>query len=51
MISAVNRVESVSDRMTYTVLRVRWCDIIVLSVHAPKEDKSGDVKYSFYEEL
>jgi hypothetical protein len=30
---------------------VRWCNIIVLSVHAPTEDKTDDVKDSFYEEL
>jgi exonuclease III len=33
------------------MLRGRWCHIIVLNVHAPIEDKTDDVKYSFYEEL
>jgi hypothetical protein len=28
-----------------------WCNIIVLNVHAPCEDKSDDVKDRFYEEL
>ena len=37
--------------MSYIVLRGRWCNIIVLNVHAPSEDKSDDSKYSFYEEL
>jgi exonuclease III len=32
-------------------LRGRWCDIIVLNVHAPAEDKRDDTKDSFYEEL
>jgi hypothetical protein len=32
-------------------LRGHWCDIIVLNVHAPTEDKIYDVKDSFYEEL
>jgi hypothetical protein len=41
----------VSDRMPYIILRVRWCNIFVLNVHAPCENKSGDVKDSFYEEL
>jgi hypothetical protein len=50
MISAVKRVESVSDRMSYIVLRGRWFHIIVLNVHAPTEDKTDDVKDSFYEE-
>jgi len=50
-ISAVKRVEFVSDRMSYIVLRVRWCIIIVLNVHAPSDEKSGDSKESFYMEL
>jgi hypothetical protein len=49
--SAVNRAEFVSDRMSYIILRSRWCHIIVLNVHAPTEDKTDDVKGSFYEEL
>jgi hypothetical protein len=32
----------------YVILRGRWCHIIV---HAPTEDKTDDVKDSFYEEL
>jgi hypothetical protein len=36
--------------MSYISLRGRWCDII-LNVHAPTEDKCGDTKDSFYEEL
>jgi hypothetical protein len=35
---------------TYMTLRGRWCDIIVLNVHAPSEDKFKDMKDSFYEE-
>ena len=37
--------------MSYIVLRGRWCNIIVLNVHAPSEDKNYDSKDSFYEEL
>jgi exonuclease III len=32
-------------------LKGRWCDIIVLNVHAPTEDKDDDIKDSFYGEL
>ena len=32
------------------VLRGRWCNIIVMNVHAPSE-KSDDSKESFYEIL
>jgi hypothetical protein len=39
IMSAVKRVEFVSDRMSYIILRSRWCNIIVLNVHAPTEDK------------
>src|SRR5215469_18913870 len=49
--SAVKRVEFVSERVLYIVLRGRWCNIIVLNVHAPSEEKSDESKDSFYEEL
>jgi exonuclease III len=51
IIAAVKRVEFVNDGMSYTILRGRWCHIIVLNVHAPTEDKTDDVKDSFYEEF
>jgi hypothetical protein len=47
IISAVKRVEFVSDRMLYLILRGRWCHIVVLNVHAPTEDKTDEVKDSF----
>ena len=37
--------------MTYVVLRGSWCNYIVLKVHSPREEKSGDSKNSFYKEL
>ena len=48
---AVRRVEFVSDRVSYIVLRGCWCNIIVLNVHAPNEEKNGDSQDSFYKEL
>jgi hypothetical protein len=51
IISAVKRVEFVSDRMSYIILRGRWCHVIVLNAPVSTEDKAYDVKYSFYEEL
>jgi hypothetical protein len=51
IISAVKRVEFVSDRMSYIIHRGCWHDIIVLNVHAPTEDKIDDMKDSFYEEV
>jgi hypothetical protein len=50
-ISAVKRVEFVSNTASYIILKGRWCDIIVLNVHAPTEDKDDFMKNSFYEEL
>jgi hypothetical protein len=46
-ILAFKRVEFVSDRMSYINLKGRWCDIIVLNVHAPTEDKDEDIKVAF----
>jgi hypothetical protein len=48
--SAVRRVQFISDKMSYVILRGRWCSII-LNRHAPCEGKSDGVKDSFYEEI
>jgi hypothetical protein len=37
--------------MLFIILRGRWCDINVLNVHAPTEDKTDDIKDRFYREL
>ncbi|PNF19373.1 hypothetical protein B7P43_G06348, partial [Cryptotermes secundus] len=37
--------------ISYIILKGRWCDIIVMNVHAPTEDKIDDIKGRFYEEL
>jgi hypothetical protein len=51
IVSADKRVEFVSDRVSYIVLRGRWCNIIILNVHVPSEEKSDELKDSFYKEL
>jgi hypothetical protein len=51
IISAIKRVEFVNDTMSYIILRGSWFHIIVLNLHAPTEDKTDDVKDSFYERL
>jgi hypothetical protein len=51
IISAVKRVEFVSGRMSYIILRGLWCDIIALNVHGSTENKTDDVKGSFCEEV
>jgi len=47
VVLAVIRVEFVSDIISYIVLRGRWCNIIVLNAHAPREKISDDSKDSF----
>jgi hypothetical protein len=47
VVPAVKRVGFVSDRMPYIVLRGRRCNIIVLNVHAPSEEKTEDPKTVF----
>jgi hypothetical protein len=51
IISAVKRVEFISGRLLYIMLRDRWCDIIVLNVHAQTEDKSDGTKDNIHVEL
>ena len=51
IIPAVKRVKSVSNRMSYIVLRGRWSNITVLNLYAPSKEKSDYSKGSFYEEL
>jgi hypothetical protein len=51
IITAVKRVQFVSDRMPYIILVSSWCHIIGLNVQAPTEDKIDYVKGIFYEEF
>jgi hypothetical protein len=51
IISAVKRVEFVSDRMSHITLNGRWCDITLLNLSALTENKDNDIKDIFYEEL
>ena len=51
IVSPVKKVEFVRDRVSYIVLRGCWCNIIGLNVRAPSEEKSDDLKDSFYKEL
>ena len=37
--------------MSYIVLRGRWCNVTVLNVRVPSEEKGDDSKDSFYEKL
>jgi hypothetical protein len=50
IISAAKMVEFVCNRMSYIIISCLWCDIIVLNVHAPTEDKTDDEKDRFYKE-
>jgi hypothetical protein len=48
IISAVKRIEFVSDRLSYIILTGCWCNIIVLNVHAPTENKIDHIKDRFF---
>jgi exonuclease III len=37
--------------MSYIILKGHWCHIFDPNIHAPTEDKTDDVKDSFYEKL
>jgi hypothetical protein len=50
-ISAVKRVEFVSDMISCIILIGRWCHIIVLNIHVRTDDKTDDMRDSFYEGL
>jgi hypothetical protein len=50
ILSVVKKVEFVSDRMSYIILRGPWCNIILLNVHATTADKIYNMK-DFYEEV
>jgi exonuclease III len=41
----------VCDRMSYIIPSGRWCDIIVLNVHALTEDKIDNMKDGFHKEI
>ena len=43
----MKRVEFVSDRLSYIVLRGRWSNIIPVNVHAPSEEKSEELEQVF----
>jgi hypothetical protein len=47
----VRKAEFVIEMMSYVILRGRKCNIIVLKVHTPCEDKGDDIKDTFYKEL
>ena len=49
--SAVKRVEFISDRLSYMVMGGRWSNIIALNVQAPSEEKSDDSKDCIGEEF
>ena len=51
LVTAVKRIEFVSDRLSYILLKGRWLHIIVVNIHAPSEEKVEEVKDSFYDEL
>ena len=48
LLSAVKRIEFVSDRLSYIVLKGRWLHVIFVNVHARSEEKREDLKIVFF---
>jgi hypothetical protein len=51
IVSAIKRLEAVSDRVSYIVMRDRWCNTIALNVQATNEKKSDDSTDGLSEEF
>jgi hypothetical protein len=51
ILPAVKRVDFVSDRMLYVVLRGHWCIVIVPNVHAKSEEKNDYSNDGLYEDF
>jgi hypothetical protein len=49
-LTTAKRVEFVCDKMSYIILRGRWCNITGVNAHVPSDTKC-DVLNSVYEEL
>jgi hypothetical protein len=47
--SAIKTEEFFSARMSYIVMKVRWCNIIAMNVHAPSEEKIDNQTTGFME--
>ena len=47
----MKRIEFVSDSLSYILLNGRGLHILVVNVHAPSEEKSEELKDSFYEDV
>ena len=39
--------EFISDRVPCIKLKGPWCDIIIVNVHVPSEDKDDDIRIAF----
>ena len=48
IVSTVKTVEFVSNRVSYIVLGGCWCNIIVLNVHGPSDEKSDNSKKTIF---
>ena len=46
-VSTARRVEYVSDRMSYIILRRRRCNIIFVNKHEPSDNQRDDSKENF----
>ena len=50
ILSAVENIEFVNERLSYVTIRTRWCNTVLINVHAPTDEANND-KVTFYDEL
>jgi len=47
----VNKFEAINERICFISLKISDQNIVIINCHAPTEDKDGETKEAFYEEL
>ena len=51
ILSAVQNIEFVNERLSYVTIRTRWCNTVLINVHAPTDEADDNDKDTFYDEL
>jgi len=51
ILPAVQNIKFVNERLSYVMIRTRWCNIVLINVCAPTEVANDNDKDTFYDEL
>jgi len=51
LLENVKRFEAINERICYIRLKIKQQIVIIFSCHAPTEEKDGETKDIFYDEL